>query len=112
MPIEEGRQLVGNEGAGEPATPRGGAIPIVTVMIRLIRMDGGLCSFTFTIADNIESNARHGEGSQQPKRIHITQDVDLAAHEKKYNDANVRGQSDQSVRRTAEPVALQDKIGE
>jgi len=33
------------------------------VVIRPIKKDG-LCRFTLTISDNIQSNARHGEGPQ------------------------------------------------
>lgn len=114
LPIEEGqgREIVGNEGGMEPTAPGSGIMPISIMIIQPMRKDSGLCRLMFTEPDNIQSNARHGEGSQQPERIHVTQDVDLAAHEQQHSNGNACGQSNRPVRRPAEPVALQDKFGE
>ena len=73
--------MVEGERTKEPVTSSDRLMPIVMMLIYLIRGDGGSCRLAFTVADNIQSEARHGESTKQPERIHITQNVDLAMHE-------------------------------
>ena len=73
---------------------------------------GGSSSPAFAVADDVQSEACDSEGSQQPKGVHVPQDVDLAVHKHQYSDRNADGESNRPVWRPAEPIAPQDKFGE
>src|SRR5258708_14473330 len=95
-----------------PIAPYSGATSIVVTIIYPRRKDRNLCRLTLAVPDNIQSNTRHGEGPQQPERIHITQDVDLATHEQQHRNGNAPRQCPRTPRRPAEHVATHDKFGE
>ena len=73
---------------------------------------GGSSSPAFAVADDVQSEACDGEGSQQPKGVHVPQDVDLAVHQHQHSDGNADSESNRPVWRPAEPIALEDKFGE
>ena len=103
--------MVGSGGISEPATMSGWCMPIRIPIIRQVR-SGGSSSPAFAVADDVQSEACDGEGSQQPKGVHVPQDVDLTVHQHQHSDGNADSKSNRPVWRPAEPIALQDKFGE
>src|SRR5439155_22096890 len=106
LPVEAGKggSMVGSGGISELAARSSWCMPIRIPLICQVN-GGGSSTPEFAVADDVQSEARDGEGSQQPKGLHVPQDVDLAVHQHQYTHRNADGESNRPVWRPAEPIA-------
>ena len=81
-------------------------IPLICQAVR------GMSRTAFAVADDVQTDACDGEGSQQPKGVHVPQDVDLAVHQQQHSDRNADSEGNRPVWRPTETIALQDKFWE